>query len=70
MMLRQLRSRNRIREFSPCLAYAIKRIFDLEYAVSERHDAGNSSNDDVFSGRYLFEPLGSRYGSVVKQVNT
>lgn len=70
MMLRQLRSRNRFREFSPCLAYAIKRILDLEYAVSERYDAGISSNDDVFSGRYLFEPLGSRYESVVKQVNT
>ena len=70
MMLRQLRSRNRIREFSPCLAYAIKRILDLEYAFLERHDAGISSNDDVFTVRYLFEPPGIRYGSVVNQVNT
>ena len=59
MVLRQLRLRNRFREFSPCLAYAIKRILDLKYAISERHDAGISSNDEVLSCRYLFEPLGS-----------
>lgn len=66
MMLRQLRSRNRIREFSPCLAYAIKRILDLEYAVLERHDAGISSNDDVFTVRYIFESLQKRPEWIVK----
>lgn len=56
--------------FFSFLPYAIKRILDSDYAVLERHDAGISSNDDAFTVRYLFEPLGIRYGSVVKQVNT
>ena len=46
--------------FPPFLPYAVNRILDSDYAVSERHDAEISSNDDAFTVRYHFEPLQKR----------
>ena len=65
-VLRQLRSWNRFLVFCPFLPYAVNRILDSDYAVSERHDAGISSNDDVFTVRYLLEPLQKRPERIVK----
>ena len=69
-VLRQLRSWNRFLAFYPFLPYAVNRILDSDYAVSERHDAGISSNDDAFTVRYHFEPLQKRPEWIVKQINT
>ena len=69
-VLRQLRSWNRFLVFCLFLPYAIKRILDSDYAVLERHDAGFSSNDDVFTVRYLLEPLQKRPERIVEQINT